>query len=153
MHHLLALASVLPLALAAPLIQPLAGTAIPGSYIIKLKEGATDSAVQDTIKGLKASPKHVYRSKKFKGFSADLNSAGVKAVQALPEVCHGLSSFEAFVLMTTRSSTLSRMPSFPSTISSRRRTSPGVWLASHPAPRMPRRTRMTRAPAPAPART
>ncbi|KAK0750708.1 peptidase S8/S53 domain-containing protein [Schizothecium vesticola] len=86
MHHLFALASVIPLALAAPLIQPMAGTAIPGSYIIKLKDGASDSAVQDTIKGLKASPKHVYRSKKFKGFSADLNSAGVKAVQALPEV-------------------------------------------------------------------
>lgn len=114
MHHLLALASVLPLALAAPLIQPLAGTAIPGSYIIKLKEGATDSAVQDTIKGLKASPKHVYRSKKFKGFSADLNSAGVKAVQALPEVCHGLWCFERLVLIANRSNTLSRMPSFPS---------------------------------------
>lgn len=86
MHHLFALASVLPLALAAPLIEPMAGTAIPGSYIIKLKEGASDAAVQDTIKGLKASPKHVYRSKKFKGFSAELNSAGLKTVQSLPEV-------------------------------------------------------------------
>jgi len=86
--HLLTLASLLPLALAAPVIQPQgAAQLIPGSYIVKFKDGTSDRAVQDTINGLKSvTAKHVYRQSKFKGFAAELSSKTLKTVQDLPEV-------------------------------------------------------------------
>ncbi|KAK4452570.1 cuticle-degrading protease [Podospora aff. communis PSN243] len=82
--HYLALASLLPLALAAPVIQPRAAQLIPGSYIVKLKDGASDTTLLNAIKGVR--PNHIYRNSKFKGFAADLSSSALKAVQDLPEV-------------------------------------------------------------------
>ncbi|KAK1750918.1 peptidase S8/S53 domain-containing protein [Echria macrotheca] len=77
-------ASLLPLALAAPVIQPRGAQVIPGSYIVKFKEG---TSVQDTLKGLKSvEAKHVYTNGKFKGFAADLSSKTLKTIQDLPEV-------------------------------------------------------------------
>lgn len=86
--HFLGLASLLPLALAAPVIQPRgAAQLIPGSYIVKFKDGTSSGKVQETIDSLGAvSPKHVYRHSKFKGFAADLSSKTLKAVQDLPDV-------------------------------------------------------------------
>ncbi|KAK5659109.1 hypothetical protein OQA88_1199 [Cercophora sp. LCS_1] len=84
----LSLATLLPLALAAPVIQPRgAAQVIPGSYIVKFKDGTSSTKVQDTINSLPAvNPKHVYRHSKFKGFAADLSSKTLKTVQGLPEV-------------------------------------------------------------------
>jgi len=82
--HYLTLASLLPLALAAPVIQPRAAQLIPGSYIVKLKDGSSDATLLNTIKGIR--PNHIYRNSKFKGFAADLSSSTLKAVQDLPEV-------------------------------------------------------------------
>ena len=82
--HFTTIAALLPLALAAPVIQPRAAQLIPGSYIVKLKEGASDSTLQNTIKGLKTT--HVYRNSKFRGFAADLSSKALQEVQNLPEV-------------------------------------------------------------------
>jgi len=82
--HYLTLASLLPLALAAPVIQPRAAQLIPNSYIVKLKDGASDTTLLNAIKGVR--PNHIYRSSKFKGFAADMSSSALKAVQDLPEV-------------------------------------------------------------------
>lgn len=83
---LLTLATLLPLALAAPVIQPRGAQVIPGSYIVKLKDGASDATLQNTIKGLKANPEHTYKGGKFKGFAAKLSAANLDAVRKLPEV-------------------------------------------------------------------
>lgn len=85
--QLLTWASLLSLAMAAPVIQPRGAQLIPGSYIIKLKDGASDSALQDTIKHLKSvQADHVYRAGRFKGFSAKLSPSVLAAVRKLPEV-------------------------------------------------------------------
>lgn len=90
--QLLTWATLLPLALAAPVIQPRAAQLIPGDYIVKLKDGASESALQDAIRHIKAgSAKHVYRSRRFKGFAAKLSPQVLDAVSKLPEVCPEIS--------------------------------------------------------------
>jgi subtilisin family serine protease len=85
--HFSTLAALLPLALAAPVIHPRGVQLVPGSYIVKFKDGTSESTVRDTIKGLNSvTAKHVYRNSKFKGFAADLSSKNLKTVQDLPEV-------------------------------------------------------------------
>lgn len=93
--HFLTLASLLPLgALAAPLLTPRGLQVIPGSYIIKLKDGASDGLLHTTIDGLKSiKPSHVYRAGKFKGFSAKLDAKTLAAIKDLPEVRHTLFLF------------------------------------------------------------
>ncbi|KAK4186004.1 putative peptidase [Podospora australis] len=74
----------------APILQPRGVAAlIPNSYIVKLKDGASDATLQNTLKGLKGvSAEHLYKgSKKFKGFAAKLSGANLDAVRKLPEVC------------------------------------------------------------------
>ncbi|KAK4165538.1 cuticle-degrading protease [Cladorrhinum sp. PSN259] len=84
---LLTLAALLPLALAAPVLQPRGAQLIPGSYIVKLKDGTTDSTLQNTLKGLKAvSPDHTYKGGRFKGFAAKLSAANLDAVRKNPNV-------------------------------------------------------------------
>jgi len=73
----------------APLLQPRGVAAlIPNSYIVKLKDGASDATLQSTLQGLKGvSAEHLYKgSKKFKGFAAKLSGANLDAVRKLPEV-------------------------------------------------------------------
>jgi hypothetical protein len=84
----LAWAALLPLALAvAPVIQPRAAQHIPGNYIVKLKEGAPKSKLQDTIRQLSVQAKHVYQMGGFKGFAATLSPQALEIVRKLPEVC------------------------------------------------------------------
>lgn len=86
--QLLAWASLLPLALAAPVIQAPSAQLIPGRYIVKLKDGASESALQNAIKQLKSSrADHVYRAGRFKGFAAKLSPQVLDAVSKLPDVC------------------------------------------------------------------
>jgi len=85
--QLLAWAALLPLALAAPVIQPRGLQIIPGNYIVKLKDGSTENTLLNAIKQLKSSPtKHVYRAGHFKGFAAKLSPQVLEAVSKLPEV-------------------------------------------------------------------
>lgn len=89
--HLLTLATLLPLVLAAPVIQPRGVQLIPGSYIVKFKEGTSDGTVHTTIDGFKSvTAKHVYRAGKFKGFSAKLDAKALSAIKNLPEVSPSL---------------------------------------------------------------
>ncbi|KAL2166620.1 hypothetical protein VTG60DRAFT_2439 [Thermothelomyces hinnuleus] len=85
--QLLSLAALLPLALAAPVIKPQGLQLIPGDYIVKLKDGASESTLQDTIRHLQAGKaKHVYRARRFKGFAAKLSPQMVDTLSKLPEV-------------------------------------------------------------------
>ncbi|KAK4151275.1 cuticle-degrading protease [Chaetomidium leptoderma] len=85
--QLLTWAALLPLALAAPVIQPRAAQLIPGNYIVKLKDGASESTLQNAIGHVKTGgAKHVYRAGRFKGFAAKLSPQVLDAVSKLPEV-------------------------------------------------------------------
>lgn len=87
--QLLAWAALLPLALAAaPVIQPRGAELIPGNYIVKLKEDASENKLQNAIKQLStpANLKHIYRIGKFKGFAAKLSPQVLEVVRKLPEV-------------------------------------------------------------------
>ncbi|KAL2162559.1 hypothetical protein VTH06DRAFT_7473 [Thermothelomyces fergusii] len=84
---LLSLAALLPLALAAPVVQPQGVQLIPGEYIVKLKDGASESTLQDTIRHLQnGKAKHVYRTGHFRGFAAKLSPQQVETLSKLPEV-------------------------------------------------------------------
>jgi hypothetical protein len=89
--QLLTLAALLPFVLAvpvAPVLKPRAAQLIPENYIVKLKDGASESSLQDAIRHVKAgNAKHVYRSGRFKGFAAKLSPQVLDAVRQLPEVC------------------------------------------------------------------
>lgn len=85
--QLLTLATLLPLALAAPVIQPRGGQLIPGNYIVKLKDGASESTLQDAIRHIKTgNAKHVYRAGQFKGFAAKLSPQVLDSLSKLPDV-------------------------------------------------------------------
>ena len=85
--QLLTWAALLPLVLAAPVIQPRAAQLIPGNYIVKLKDSSTEASLQNAIKHLKSTQaKHVYRAGRFKGFAAALSPQVLDAVSKLPEV-------------------------------------------------------------------
>ncbi|KAM7199491.1 serine protease [Naviculisporaceae sp. PSN 640] len=70
---------------AAPLIQARSpGKAIPGKYIVKLKESAPESALNKALGSHKAG--HIYRAKGFRGFASALDAASLEAIRQLPEV-------------------------------------------------------------------
>ncbi|KAJ4287512.1 hypothetical protein N0V88_007612 [Collariella sp. IMI 366227] len=85
--QLLTWASLLSLAFAATVIEPQAAQLIPGSYVVKLKDGVSENALQNTLRHVKVGNyKHVYRSGSFKGFAAKLSPQVLDFVQKLPEV-------------------------------------------------------------------
>jgi len=97
MHFSTALLALLPAALAAPTAEPLdkrapiisarAGHVVPGKYIIKLKEGTSDDALEAAVGKLgKSKADHVYRNRKFKGFAGKVEAALLEELRALPEV-------------------------------------------------------------------
>ncbi|KAK4450230.1 peptidase S8/S53 domain-containing protein [Podospora aff. communis PSN243] len=89
--------ALLPLALAAPaahgpidkrapILQARSGQVIPGKYIVKLKDGSSEAALNKAIGKLgKTKAKHVFKGK-FTGFASDLDEETLSAVQGLPEV-------------------------------------------------------------------
>ncbi|KAL2149063.1 hypothetical protein VTH82DRAFT_1749 [Thermothelomyces myriococcoides] len=84
---LLGLAALLHLALAAPVIKPQGLQLIPDEYIVKLKDGVSESILENAIRQLQGSKtKHVYRAGRFKGFAAKLNQQLVEKLSMLPEV-------------------------------------------------------------------
>jgi subtilisin family serine protease len=97
MHFSVALLALLPAALAAPTAEPIqkrapiiaarVGQVVPDKYLIKLREGASDDALEAAISKLgKAKADHVYRGKKFRGFAGKLEAALLDEIRLLPEV-------------------------------------------------------------------
>ncbi|KAK1830931.1 peptidase S8/S53 domain-containing protein [Podospora conica] len=92
------LLALLPLALAAPapagpldrrapIIQPRGAEIIPGKYIVKLKDGSNNAALDKAIALLtKTKAKYVYSNDKFKGFASDLDDLTLDILRKLPQV-------------------------------------------------------------------
>ncbi|KAL2173675.1 serine protease [Thermothelomyces heterothallicus CBS 202.75] len=95
MHFSTALLAFLPAALAAPTAETLdkrapiltarAGQVVPGKYIIKLRDGASDDVLEAAIGKLRSKADHVYRGK-FRGFAGKLEDDVLDAIRLLPEV-------------------------------------------------------------------
>lgn len=76
----------------APVLRPRGAEVIPNKYIVKLKEGGGDFSIQSSLNILPVEPEHVYDSKGFKGFAAELDDNTVAALQEDPNVSsHGIS--------------------------------------------------------------
>ncbi|KAK3395320.1 peptidase S8/S53 domain-containing protein [Podospora didyma] len=88
MHFLAVTASLLPLAFAAPVIQPRGIQLIPGSYIVKFKDGAPAGFLANSIGSLNSglTAKYVYSNKHFKGFAGKLTDSDIKILSKMPEV-------------------------------------------------------------------
>ncbi|KAL2265008.1 hypothetical protein VTJ83DRAFT_7518 [Remersonia thermophila] len=85
--QLITLAALLPFALAAPLIQQPGAQLVQDQFIIKLKDGASDRALQNALRHVKnGNVKHSYRNTRFKGFAAKLNRQTLEEIRKLPEV-------------------------------------------------------------------
>ncbi|KAK4458204.1 putative cuticle-degrading protease precursor [Cladorrhinum samala] len=67
----------------APYIEARAGKAVPGKYIVKLKNGLSDDDVNKVLGSRKADK--VYKGG-FKGFAGALDSAALDAIRSFPEV-------------------------------------------------------------------
>ncbi|CAO2655571.1 Nn.00g043740.m01.CDS01 [Neocucurbitaria sp. VM-36] len=88
------LLALLPLALAlpapapepAPVIIPRAGSAIPGRYIVKMKNQNLESLINSALKIIKKDPRHVYKFGTFGGFAADMSDDVVTLLRNLPGV-------------------------------------------------------------------
>lgn len=85
----LSIIAVLPLALAAPVVEPApllearGSQTIAGKYIVKLKDSATIGIMEATAKV--ANTDHVY-SEVMKGFSATLNKEELERLRRDPDV-------------------------------------------------------------------
>jgi subtilisin family serine protease len=97
MHFSVALLALLPTALAAPTAEPIqkrapiiaarAGQVVPNKYLIKLRDGVSDDALEAAIGKLgESKADHIYRGKKFKGFAGKLEADLLDAIRLLPEV-------------------------------------------------------------------
>jgi hypothetical protein len=85
--------AALPFALAAPTIQtrapiilPREGHAVPGKWILKMKNDALGHLLEDIFTKLNKDPEHVYEFGKFKGFSAELSDNLVEVLSRMPGV-------------------------------------------------------------------
>lgn len=83
---LLSLLPVLAAALPAPILEPRAGTPIPGKYIVKLQNQNLQTLLETALKVLKKDPAHVYQFGNFGGFAAEMSDDIVKLLQNLPGV-------------------------------------------------------------------
>ena len=83
----LALAAPAPVPEPAPFLRPRAGSAIPGRYIVKMKNENLDSLVNSALKVLKKDPRHVYKFGAFGGFAADLSDDTLDLLRHFPGVC------------------------------------------------------------------
>jgi hypothetical protein len=89
------LLAALPFALAAPTIQarapvvlPREGHAVPGKWIVKLKNDALEDVLEKALKLLNKDADHVFGFGKFKGFSAELSDNLVNILSLLPGVSY-----------------------------------------------------------------
>ena len=69
----------------APIVRPRgAAKAIPNKYIVVMKK--SEMSVQSVITPLNVKPDHVYNSRGFKGFAAELDDEKLASVQDDPSV-------------------------------------------------------------------
>ncbi|KAF2020973.1 subtilisin-like serine protease-like protein PR1A [Aaosphaeria arxii CBS 175.79] len=87
------LIAALPIALAAPTVQPRApvilpraGSAIPGKWIVKVRDGAAGTVLDQALATLKKDPDHVFGFGKFKGFSGQLSDSTVSVISLIPGI-------------------------------------------------------------------
>jgi len=80
------LIAALPLAFAAPVIVPRAGTPIPGKWIVKFKNDAVGDAVELALGHLKKGTQHKYSIGKWRGFAAEMDDDVVELLSKLPSV-------------------------------------------------------------------
>lgn len=93
--HAAALLALLPLALAAPqkrdalapLILPRQSQAVPGKYIVKMKNGARQGSVTNAVSSIQAEADFTY-SRGFRGFAASLSPEEVQKLRLNPDVSH-----------------------------------------------------------------
>lgn len=127
MKYSATLFSLLPLAIAAPapsgpvdrrapIIQPRGAEVISGKYIVKLKDGASEAALDSAIKKVhRAKPDHVYKASRFKGFAGSIEDDELQAIQDLPEVEYiekeSVYSINAYVSQTGAPWGLARLSS------------------------------------------
>lgn len=85
--------ALLPLALASqplkrtPVIAPRDAQTIPNKYIIKLRDGVNNTAVEDVMSLTDSDADHVYKaSELFKGFAGTANATELEALQTHPDV-------------------------------------------------------------------
>lgn len=83
---LLSFLPVLALAAPAPVLQPRAGTPIPGRYIVRMKNQGLKLALDTALGLLEKEPAHVYNFGNFGGFAAEINDDILKLLQLLPSV-------------------------------------------------------------------
>jgi subtilisin family serine protease len=81
------LLALLPVAIAAPVLTPRAGTVIPNRYIVKFKESdVATAAVNAAMSLLPKAPAHIYDFGKFRGFAAEFDDTVLNLIKALPNV-------------------------------------------------------------------
>ncbi|KAF2690016.1 subtilisin-like serine protease-like protein PR1A [Lentithecium fluviatile CBS 122367] len=80
------LLALLPVAIAAPVLTPRAGTVVPNKYIVKFKDSEISTAVESALSLLPKAPAHIYGFGKFKGFAAEFDESVLKLIKALPSV-------------------------------------------------------------------
>lgn len=78
----------LALAAPAPVLQPRAGTIIPGRYIVKLKNDDLQNVFDAALKILQKDPAHVYNFGDFNGFAADMSDSIVAIMRNFPGVAY-----------------------------------------------------------------
>ncbi|KAF9700167.1 hypothetical protein EKO04_001627 [Ascochyta lentis] len=83
---LLSLLPALAFALPAPVLQPRAGTPIPGRFIVKLQNQNLQTLFEGALKLLKKDPAHVYQFGNFGGFAAEMSDDVVKLLRNFPGV-------------------------------------------------------------------
>jgi hypothetical protein len=74
----------------APIIVPRVGSEIralvPHSYIVKLKEGVNEAALDAAISQLSEEATHVYKAGTFKGFASKMDATTLETIQNIEEV-------------------------------------------------------------------
>src|SRR5690242_1332692 len=86
LSFLLSLLPVLALAAPAPVLQPRAGTLIPGRYIVRLQNQGLQTILEGALKLLKKDPAHVYKFGNFSGFAAEISDEIVELLRNFPGV-------------------------------------------------------------------
>ena len=75
----------------APIVSPKGARIVPGSYIVKLKNGAADSVLEEAVGKLgSVKADHVFKTGDFRGFASKIDDATLDILQSLPNV--GFSS-------------------------------------------------------------
>ncbi|KAF2994394.1 subtilisin-like serine protease [Curvularia kusanoi] len=75
-----------PVAQPAPLLEARQGTAIPGKYIVKMKDSGATNTTTAALKLLNKSANTVYTLNGFQGFAAEISDSVVMALRLLPTV-------------------------------------------------------------------